>query len=395
MERQPIIPDKKKKLFAAETYREVPSASTSSSPDNMIESDEEPEKEIGTQTSPQKLCADHIENTFFNPTVKCKTCGSYTVPSKEEIKYISKGSFIQTIQQDDATCFHYTGVPKVAFLLQLYIWLEPLASKIKLWDGKKKFETTGRSAARKRKALTTFEEFCLTLVRIRRGYDVALLSHLFGIAKSHVCRILPSWINFLAQCFKPLIKWPSQDIVKANLPHTFKRYPRTRVIIDCTEIYVEKAFRPAAQRATWSSYKHANTFKLLVGIMPSGGITFLSKLYSGAISDQAIVKQSKFCEKLEEGDDVMADRGFNIRHLVLKKKATLNMPSFSYGKGLSSKAVKRSRSIASVRIHVERAIGRMKTFRILSGIIPIKLRFQLNQIITIIAALCNLQDRLV
>ena len=37
----------------------------------------------------------------------------------------------------------------------------------------------------------------------------------------------------------------------------------------------------------------------------------------------------------------------------------------------------------------------MKTFRILSGVIPIKLRFQLNQIITIIAALCNLQDRLV
>ena len=43
--------------------------------------------------------------------------------------------------------------------------------------------------------------------------------------------------------------------------------------------------------------------------MPSGGITFLSKLYSGAISDQAIVKQSNFCEKLEEGDDGMTDRG--------------------------------------------------------------------------------------
>ena len=106
--------------------------------------------------------------------------------------------------------------------------------------------------------------------------------------------------------------------------------------------------------------------------MPSGGITFLSELYSGAISDQAIVKQGQFCEKLVEGDDVMADRGFTIRHLVLKKKATLNIPSFSYGKCLSSKAVRRSRSIASLRLHVEGAIGRMKTFRILSGIIPIK-----------------------
>ena len=57
--------------------------------------------------------------------------------------------------------------------------------------------------------------------------------------------------------------------------------------------------------------------------MPSGGITFLFKLYSGAISDKAIVKQSKFCEKLEEGDDVMADRGFNTRHLVLTKKSKI------------------------------------------------------------------------
>ena len=71
------------------------------------------------------------------------------------------------------------------------------------------------------------------------------------------------------------------------------------------------------------------------------------------------------------------------------------MPSFSHRKGLSSKAVKRSRRIASVRIHVEQAIGRMKTFRIWSGIIPIKLRFQLNQVITIIATLCNLKDRVV
>ena len=113
-----------------------------------------------------------------------------------------------------------------------------------------------------------------------------------------------------------------KDIVKANLPQSFKCFPRTRVIIDCTEIHVEKAFSPAAQRATWSSYKHANTFKLLVGIMPSGAITFLSKLYSGSIFDHAIVKQSKFVDNVEEGDDMMADRGFNIRHLLFKKGNT-------------------------------------------------------------------------
>ena len=128
--------------------------------------------------------------------------------------------------------------------------------------------------------------------------------------------------------------------------------------------------------------------------MPSGAITFISKLYSGCISDQNIVEKSGFLDYINPNDDVMADRGFNIRHLLLPKGATLNIPSFTHGNRLSKKAVKRSRKIATVRIHVERAIRRMKTFRILCGIIPIKLRFQLDQIITIVAVLCNLQNKL-
>jgi hypothetical protein len=79
---------------------------------------------------------------------------------------------------------------------------------------------------------------------------------------------------------------------------------------------------------TWSNYKHANTFNLLVGIVPTGTITFISKLYSGSISDQAIVNESGFLYKVEEGDDIMADRGFNIRHLLLPKKASFNISAF-------------------------------------------------------------------
>ena len=123
----------------------------------------------------------------------------------------------------------------------------------------------------------------------------------------------------------------------------FAGFPSTRVIIDCTEIFIEKAFRLSAQRATWSSYncKNSNTFKLLVGIMPSGAIKFVSKLYRGSISDQKIVEKSGIIDKLENGDAVMADHGFNIRHLVLPKGATLNIPSFIYDKKyLSDKKIK-------------------------------------------------------
>ena len=286
----------------------------------------------------------------------------------------------------------YTGIPNLATLRFLYKWVEPCAKNIKLWDKNK--TTPGRQRKRKRKTLSLYEEFLLTLIRIRRGYDIRHLAYLFGVVPSHVTRVFVAWVNLLSLCLRETIKWPSTEAATSNMPKSFKDYPKTKGIIDCTEFKVQKPFRPAAQKATWSNYKHANTCKILVCIMPSGAITFISKVYNGSISDANIVEKSGFLDFVEPGDDIMADRGFNIRHLLLPKGATLNIPAFSYGKTLSSKAVKRSRKIASVRIHVERAIGRMKTFRILSGTIPLRTRFLLNQLVTIVAALSNLHCRL-
>ena len=78
-----------------------------------------------------------------------------------------------------------------------------------------------------------------------------------------MCRIFITWVKFLAKCFEQLIIWPSKQLVKENLQASFREFPNTRCIIDCSEIYVEKPFRPKAQRTTWSNYKHAHTFKLL------------------------------------------------------------------------------------------------------------------------------------
>ena len=36
---------------------------------------------------------------------------------------------------------------------------------------------------------------------------------------------------------------------------------------------------------TFSNYKNTNTFKGLIGITPTGDVSFVSHLYSGSISD--------------------------------------------------------------------------------------------------------------
>ena len=331
---------------------------------------------------------DNIEVTDIH--IQCDTCGNKIDLNETKIKHTTRANFVQKIMCNDNACMYYTGIPKVSLLKFLFLWIKPAAVNVKLWNGK----TEKKGKGRKRKIMTLFEECLLTLVRIRRGYELTHIAYLFGVSESQASRIFTTWTNVLYRCLRPTILWPSKDIVSQNMPESFKPYPRTRIIIDCTELKIQKPFRPRAQRMTWSNYKHSNTAKILVGIMPSGAFTFVSKVYTGGISDLAIVERSGFVDKIQPGDDVMADRGFNIRHLLIEKKATLNIPAFSHGKRLGSRAVKKSRNIASVRIHVERAIGRMKTFKILGGTIPLRLRFQLNQLITIVCALCNMHDRL-
>ena len=94
-------------------------------------------------------------------------------------------------------------------------------------------------------------------------------------------------------------------------------------------------------------------------------------------------------DKLEPGDDVMADRGFTIRGLLALIGCTLNMPPLTKGKPISEKETTKTRRIARARIHVERAIGRLENFKILSGVIPLTLKYSIEQIIVVCAAICN------
>ena len=73
------------------------------------------------------------------------------------------------------------------------------------------------------------------------------------------------------------------------------------------------------------------------------------------------------------------DRGFNLRDLVAKKNAALNIPPFAKGKQLSTKACTKTRRIESLRIYVERAVQRMKKFKLLQGVIPISIAAIANQ----------------
>ena len=140
------------------------------------------------------------------------------------------------------------------------------------------------------------------------------------------------------------------------------------------------------------------TYKGLVGIAPSGGITFISELYDGSISDVEIVQRCGILKKdlWDESDSLMADRGFNIENLLKPLGVSLNIPALLHGREqLTNEEVTENQTIASVRIHVERAIQRIKKFRQICNEIPLVLHGSINQIWTVSCLLCNFMPPLI
>jgi hypothetical protein len=108
------------------------------------------------------------------------------------------------------------------------------------------------------------------------------------------------------------------------------------------------------------------------------------------MSDQEVTVNSGLIDDLSRGDSVMADRGFLIDEYLAKKGVHLNIPPFMCGKiQLSPREEEETRRIASVRIHVERAIERIKNFRILNFVFPNAMANDLNKIWVICCYLVN------
>ena len=145
--------------------------------------------------------------------------------------------------------------------------------------------------------------------------------------------------------------------------------------------------------------------KVLVGIAPQGVVTFVSDAWGGRVSDKHLTEPSGILEKLLPGDIVLADRGFTISDSVGMMQAKLNIPAYTKGKHqLTAMDVEETRSIANVRIHIERVIGAVRQrYTILSGTLPIHLVMKrtgencllIDRIVRVCCALHNVTDSVV
>ena len=241
---------------------------------------------------------------------------------KENEILLGRQFSLAKIMDDNSAILFYTGFPCYEALISFFKCLEPKLRKMQHWKGEHLIvrerqpyqEDENRNKPGPSRKLTFLDEFLLVLMRLKAGLFVQDLADRFGV--SLVSRICITWINLLYLELKDLFPFPSQEWVRKNMPDEFAEFATTRIILDCTEIFMQRPSAMFAQYESWSDYKHHNTWKQLVGITPNGQVTYLSDLWGGRVSDKQITRESGVLDLLSSGDNVMVDRGFDIKDIV-------------------------------------------------------------------------------
>ena len=305
----------------------------------------------------------------------------------------------ERFSSDDSMMAFYTGFRSYEVFKATFLALEPSASSLVTWSQVQRQRGAGSiiKDIQKREQLCLIDQFFMFLCRVKAGLFEKDLACRFNVSNATVSRMLLTWANYLYCILGSLPVWPSRQQVDTHMPDCFKLvYPKTRVILDCTELRCQTPSALYLNSQLYSHYKGTTTFKGLIGITPSGAVSFVSELYTGSISDNDITRKSGLVDLLDAGDQVMADKGFTIEKMLAEKHVSLTIPPFltSKRKQFSKEEVLETQSIARVRIHVERAIRRVKEYHIFDSVLPLSLAGSVNQLWTVCCLLTNFRGPL-
>ncbi|XP_068729058.1 uncharacterized protein [Montipora capricornis] len=271
--------------------------------------------------------------------------------TSEKITVMSLDKFgLERFSNNPKQIQFYTGFSSYELLKSVFIWLEPSAKNMSTWSQVQRSGTPP----------VDFQGKTGDSMRVKQGFPIEDLAVRFKVSPSTVRRVFLTWANFLYFMLGQIPIWP------------------TKV----------------------QSY---TTYKGLVGISPNGSVTFVSSLFQGSVSDKEITRQSGILNLLEEGAVVMADKGFLIEDLLKKVNATLMIPPFlgkskgcnvSGGKQFTAAEVSNTQEIARLRIHVARAIRRVKEYHFFDRVQPLVLGGSINQVWSVCCFLTNLKGLL-
>lgn len=229
----------------------------------------------------------------------------------------------------------------------------------------------------------------MCLVHLRLNLTCSIMSYLFGLDESNICRNTAQMRALL----KDELPEPSKIMAAQKKINTveelFQLYPDLKAIVDGTEQPIERPKDKEKQKTYYSGKKKQHTIKKQVTVNMNGLILDTSPAVEGKRHDHRVFEETETTAKtIPKEVEVLLDSGYQgaqrdhpHRIIHLPQKATKLHP-------LDEDAKAANRALSQKRVRVEHAIGRMKFFKILSE----RFRHSLSSyddIFSVIAGLTN------
>lgn len=357
----------------------------------MVEPIKKAKCDASCNTSPEKpavlKCHDYMETTcdwtsyevmVENPELAdmCHRFEEYKSKADKLDKMNDSAQILSldNVKDNPKLMKYYTGLPDYIVFLALFNYLKPKAECMKYPYGERTmqhshFEDKGMSRRPGRQRGTTLDqELFMVLVRLKLGLPSTDTAIRFGISDATFSSIFTAWVTLLSIELEKINKLPPTDCLDENLAaDCFNDFSNVKIVIDCTELFSETPSSLNAHKQFHSNYKHHSTVKFLVGMNCGGAITYISSMFGGRSSDKYITScSSDLINELLPGEKVMADRGFTIEE-NLPSGVKLIIPGFKHKDKtqFTKTEIQQNKKISEARVHIERAIRRIKQFLVL------------------------------
>ena len=203
---------------------------------------------ITPQTKPCQKCNDKT-NLISSLVEKVNKMSLQLKRANRDRMFNAKSSFFTWKKiKTDAKMNFYTGIQSIAMFNVLYLLLQPYLPKLRYWRRTKRTNTYSKIKRRavvipRTKILSHRDEMLLTLMRLRLGLLNEDLADRFGISPTICSNTFTTWIKLMSRILGgALVVWLPRESIRDNLPEIFMKtgHQKCRVIIDCTEVFIER-----------------------------------------------------------------------------------------------------------------------------------------------------------
>ena len=125
------------------------------------------------------------------------------------------------------------------------------AEQITFWDGN---STQGDRRQPMESTIPLIDQLLAVLIRLKLGLLLQDVADLFSISTSVFSNIFVTQISLLYEELKLINMFPSCALVTETTPLSFKCFPNLRIILDCTEIYVQRSADLISQNLLYHNY---------------------------------------------------------------------------------------------------------------------------------------------